>query len=113
MTVYKVTMNWYWTTKYGSVQGSRNFEFSFHSATALNNNQTEQTLSSQIVTTNNNGAFTNDYQYITTWDFASGNGYSMSAGDNLNMFARMNFGSSSTTITSPMIGQIWIEYKYN
>jgi hypothetical protein len=106
-------MNWYWTTKYGGVQGARNFEFSFHSATALNNSQAEQTLSAQIVTTNNNGTFTNDRQYITTWDFASGNGYSMSAGDNLNIFARNTSFNSGTTITSPIIGQIWIEYKYN
>ena len=113
MTVYKVTMNWYWTTKYGSVMGARNFEFSFHTATALNDNQTEQTLSSAIVATNNNGAYTNDRQYITTWEFASGSGVSISAGDNLNIFARNTSFSSSSTITSPMIGQIWIEYKYN
>ena len=113
MTVYKVTMNWYWTTKYGSVQGARNFEFSFHTATALNNNQTEQTLSSAITATNNNGAYTNDYQYITTWEFASGSGVSISAGDNLNIFARNTSFNSATTITSPMIGQIWVEYKYN
>ena len=113
MTVYKVTMNWYWTTKYGGVMGGRNFEFSFHTATALSNNQTEQTLSSAIVATNNNGTYTNDRQYITTWEFAGGSGISISAGDNLNIFARNTSFNSSTTITSPMIGQIWIEYKYN
>ena len=110
-------MNWYWTTKYNSIRGTRNFEFSFHTATALNNNQTEQTLA-PVVATNNNGAYTNDYQYITTWEFQDppnppGSGTSISAGDNLNIFARNTSFNSATTITSPIIGQIWIEYKYN
>ena len=110
MRIYKVVMNWRWASKSAGVAGNRPFEFSFHTSTPPNDSQAEQTLSSALTVTNNNGNYKSDYQYITTWDIDSGSGITLSAGDALNMFARCTH--PVTTIAASTVGSIYIEYKY-
>ena len=112
MKIYKVNFNWYWTAKSGSIQGTRNFEFSFHDATVLNDSIVEQTLSSPIVVTNNNGAFTNDKAYTTTWELAGGSGFTLSAGEALYMFTRCTSFSSGSTLFLSIAGNMHLEYEY-
>jgi hypothetical protein len=110
MVIYKVLMNWRWQTKSGTVAGDRPFEFSFHTSTPPNDSIAEQTLSTALSVTDNDGNYTNDKQYITAWDIDSGNGVTLSAGEALNMFSRMT--SPAGTLNAPAFGNIWLEYKY-
>lgn len=112
MKIYRLNFNWYWMAKSGSIQGSRNWEFSFHDATVLNDSIVEQTLSSALVTTNNNGAYSNDKAFTTTWTFAGGSGFTLSAGKALYMFARMPSFNSGTSVMAAVNGNMHLEYEY-
>ena len=113
MKIYKVYMNFFWYSKQAGVCNSaRDMEFSFHSATHANNSQAEHTLSSAIVATNLNAAYSCDTQYNLVFELAGGSGYTLNAGDSLHMFMRCTSYNASSIIFGQVIGQIYVEYKY-
>ena len=112
MKIYKVYFNMRWSSKVGGYNGNRSFQFAFHSVTHANDSAAKHTFSSQLVTTDHNGAYNSDRNHNLVFDFASGSGYTLSAGDSLHMFAKNTDWNSNTNIYSQMGGQIYIEYKY-
>ena len=102
-------MNWRWYSKVGATLGDRPFEFSFHTSAPPNDSTAEQTLSTALSVTDNDTNYTNDKQYLTTWEIDSGNGVSLPAGQALNMFARMTAPAGTPNAITQ--GQIWLEYK--
>jgi hypothetical protein len=111
MTIYKVYFNMRWSSKVNNFNGTKDFKFAFFKATHANNSAAKHALSA--VTTNSlDGAYTNSRNYNLVFDFSSGSGYTLSAGDSLHMFTKNTSYNSSTSIYSQMGGQIYIEYKY-